>query len=970
MIIPPVKVVDAGRIVPDVFRLILAQIRSKHETAGDLRAQIAANATGVRRLQALVGRHGLETIVATMRELLDYTERRTRAEIGALPHGVYEAEGTVDIDGYSDEPVRLRARVEITAGGVRFDLSGSDPQRRAPVNSTYAQTFSACAYAVKCLIDPDLPVNDGFYRVVSRRRAAGTVTNCTWPSPVVGGWETQTRLVDVIFRALLPSLPERLPAGTKAMMCHAGFGGVDAETNEYYCFLETFGGGYGGRFASDGPDAVQTHGQNTENAPVEETELNYPVRIARLSLVEDSDGPGPLPRGLGLRKDFVFDRATTFTVLADRTLAGPAGAFGGRAGKPAEYVLIRGGAETRLGAKMTIEVQPGDTVSFRTCGGGGYGPPLERDRELVARDVREGKVSAERARGRRGWAGRRPHLLRGDPERARRGDRRDGARPEAERLLDQHQDALRLLLRLLRRAASLGGAGLRAAGAPRLDGRAGAEGRSRTYGAENLGPGDVLVTNDPHPSGVHLNDVSLISPVYHERRADRLRREPGAPRRRRRRRARVDRRVPEVFQEGVIIPPVKLVANGVIVKDVFKLILAQIRSKHETAGDFRAQIAANATGVRRVTALVDRHGRETILATMAELLEYTERRTRAEIAGCPQASTRRRASSTTTATRTTRSACSARRDRGRRRPFDTTGSDAQRRAPVNSTYAMSFSACAYALKCLIDPDLPVNDGFYRLVHLDAPPGTVTNCTWPAPVVGGWETHDAPDRGDRQGAAAGVPRAAPRGDEGDDVPGGLRLAGRRGRQVHVLLRHVRGRLRRPLRERRPRRGPVARPEHGERPDRGDRAQLPGAHQRALARRGLGGAGTLPRRPRAPQGLPLRPAHDLHRACRPRPGRAVGRVRRPHRADRRVRARPRRRRDEAVSKTTLDLVPGDVISVRTCGGGGYGPPEERDPERVLRDVLEGKVSAERARDIYRVAISDRRLDAGRRRRCCGG
>ena len=182
-----------------------------------------------------------------MRELLDYTERRTRAEIAALPHGVYEAEGTVDVDGYTDEPVRLKARIEITADGVTFDLTGSDPQRRAPVNSTYAQTFSACAYAVKCLIDPDLPVNDGFYRVIDLDAPEGTVTNCTWPSPVVGGWETQTRLVDVIFRALLPALPERLPAGTKAMMCHAGFGGVDAQTNEYYCFLETFGGGYGGR---------------------------------------------------------------------------------------------------------------------------------------------------------------------------------------------------------------------------------------------------------------------------------------------------------------------------------------------------------------------------------------------------------------------------------------------------------------------------------------------------------------------------------------------------------------------------------------------------------------------------------------------------------------------------------------------------------------------------------------------------
>jgi N-methylhydantoinase B len=403
VIIPPVKVVEGGAIVDDVFRLILAQIRSKHETAGDFRAQIAANMTGTRRLQALAGRHGRPTLVAAMRELLDYTERRTRAEIASLPHGAYEGEGSVDTDGYTDQPVTLKARVEITPAGVHFDTTGSDRQRRAPVNSTYAQTFSACAYAVKCLIDPDLPVNDGFYRLVSVDAPSGTVTNCTWPSPVVGGWETQTRLVDVIFRALLAALPERLPAGTKAMMCHAGFGGVDARTNEYSCFLETFGGGYGGRHASDGPDAVQTHGQNTENAPIEETELNYPVRVTRLSLVEDSEGAGRFRGGLGLRKDFLFDRPTTFTVLADRTLRGPWGALGGHDGKVAEYVLIRDGVETSLPAKTTLDVEPGDTISYRTCGGGGYGPPEERDPERVARDVREGKISAERAREVYGW---------------------------------------------------------------------------------------------------------------------------------------------------------------------------------------------------------------------------------------------------------------------------------------------------------------------------------------------------------------------------------------------------------------------------------------------------------------------------------------------------------------------------------------------------------------------------------------
>ncbi len=403
VIVPPVKLVEGGRIVDDVFRLILAQIRSKHETGGDFRAQIAANATGARRLSALADRYGRETLAQTMDELLDYTERRTRAELARLPAGVYASEGSVDTDGYGDEPVRLAARVEISERGVAFDFAGCDPQRRAPVNSTYAQTFSACAYALKCLIDPDLPVNDGFYRLVSLDAPRGTVVNCTWPAPVVGGWETQTRLVDVLFRALLPALPERLPAGTKAMMCHAGFGGVDPETGEYTCFLETFGGGYGGRAGSDGPDAVQAHGQNTENAPVEETELNYPVRVTRLSLVEDSEGAGAFRGGLGLRKDFRFDRPTTFTVLADRTARGPWGVLGGQEGRPAEYVLVRDGVETRLPAKTTLDVRAGDTISYRTCGGGGYGPPAERDPALVARDVREGKVSERRAREVYGW---------------------------------------------------------------------------------------------------------------------------------------------------------------------------------------------------------------------------------------------------------------------------------------------------------------------------------------------------------------------------------------------------------------------------------------------------------------------------------------------------------------------------------------------------------------------------------------
>jgi N-methylhydantoinase B len=400
VIIPPVRLVSGGRIVDDVFRLILAQIRSKRETAGDFRAQVAANATGTRRLAELLARYGNETVATYMSALLDYTGQRTRAEIARLPRGTFTAEGQVDNDGFTDRPVHLVVRVVIDEAGVLFDLEGCDPQRRAPVNSTYAQTYSACAYALKALLDPDMPVNAGFYEFVRLHAPEGTVVNARPPAPVVGGWETQVRVNDLLFRALSTAMPHAVPAGTKAMQCHAGFGGIDPRTGEYYCFLETLAGGYGGRAERDGPDAVQTHGQNTENAPVEETEANYPVRILRYELVPDSDGAGRRRGGLGLRRDYLFPEGeTTFTILADRDREGPWGLFSGDAGCRAEYVLNPDTpAERRLGSKVTLELQPGDVVSYRTCGGGGYGPPHAREPDRVLKDVREGKVSAQRAR--------------------------------------------------------------------------------------------------------------------------------------------------------------------------------------------------------------------------------------------------------------------------------------------------------------------------------------------------------------------------------------------------------------------------------------------------------------------------------------------------------------------------------------------------------------------------------------------
>ena len=160
------------------------------------------------------------------------------------------------------------------------------------------------------------------------------------------------------------------------MQCHSGFGGEHPRTGEYYCYLETLAGGYGARSQSDGPDAVQAHGQNTENAPVEELESNYPLRIDRYGLIPDSEGAGKYRGGLGIRRDYLFPSETIFTILADRDRAGPHGLFGGQPGSISVYALMRDGEETHLSSKSTVHLQPGDVISYRTSGGGGFRRPV------------------------------------------------------------------------------------------------------------------------------------------------------------------------------------------------------------------------------------------------------------------------------------------------------------------------------------------------------------------------------------------------------------------------------------------------------------------------------------------------------------------------------------------------------------------------------------------------------------------
>jgi N-methylhydantoinase B len=410
IIIPPVKLIKGGLLDEDIFRFLIANIRTERETSGDLRAQLAANKLGQRRFVELIEKFGLDQLNTHIDELLEYTARRTRKEIAKLPSGTYTAEGLLDDDGITDRPVELKAKITIDRETIFFDLTGTSPQRRAPMNSTFAQTFSSCAYFLRCLTDPDLPVNEGFYRCIQVHAPAGTVCNAVHPAAVVGGWEVSVRWIDVFLKAISDAIPDRVCAGGKSMQCHAAFGGFDPRPEKdprmYYCLLETLAGGYGGRPGSDGPDAVQTYSQNTENAPVEEMELTYPVRILRYELVPDSGGPGEFRGGMGLRRDYFFpDSEPTFTILADRAKFPAQGLFGGEPGKLAYYGLIDSdGRESPLPSKCTFTVPQGSTVTMQTCGGGGYGPPLARDPRRLLHDLREGKVSAEQTHAAYGFS--------------------------------------------------------------------------------------------------------------------------------------------------------------------------------------------------------------------------------------------------------------------------------------------------------------------------------------------------------------------------------------------------------------------------------------------------------------------------------------------------------------------------------------------------------------------------------------
>jgi N-methylhydantoinase B len=394
VIIPPVLVERAGELDPEVLGIIKANVRGPDVMFGDLRAQLGANRVGAIRFREIAERWGLEHLQESIDELLDSTERETRRALAMLPDGVYEARGQVDDDGFTDVPIEIPVRIEKSGDRIRFDLTAADAQRPSPMGATYASAFSGCAYVLKCLLMPDTPVNEGFYRAIEVSTRPGTVLHVVHPGAIAGGGELCQTFVDTLIRAFADALPERVIASCKGCLGNIAFGGTDPRTGRFYAFYETIGGGFGARPNSDGMDAVQTHMSNAENAAIEVVETQHPVRITRYELIPDSAGLGKYRGGLGIRRDYFFDHPATFSILSDRARTGPRGLFGGGDAGPARYVLNPGSAgERRLPSKGTVNVEPGDTISIQTPGGGGYGPARERARELIDSDIRTGKVT-------------------------------------------------------------------------------------------------------------------------------------------------------------------------------------------------------------------------------------------------------------------------------------------------------------------------------------------------------------------------------------------------------------------------------------------------------------------------------------------------------------------------------------------------------------------------------------------------
>jgi len=402
---PIVKIHRKGVANEELISIIKTNVRLPERAMGDFRAQIAAVKTGERRFLDLVRKYGRHAVVGGIAAIMDHSEAMTRARVAEIPDGVYEAESFMDDDGVRiGERVPIRVRVEVRGEAMKVDLTDVSKQVAGFYNSGVTAGRSCCQVAFKCLTSPlDLPINDGQFRALEIVLPPGRVVSALKPAAMRMWMTYPMTIIDTIFKALAPAIPERIIAGHHADLVVGRVNGRRPKDDSFYIYLGgLIGGGWGAKRSSDGMNAtIAMNDGDTHNGPSEQVEAKYPLLVERYALRPDSGGAGRFRGGLGCEQVVQALHDIRFNSQMDRVKCKPWGLAGGLSGSGNAVAIHRFGQadEQRFhnGKALNQVLHAGDAYVLRSGGGGGFGSPLERDLESLARDIRCGYVSQEAA---------------------------------------------------------------------------------------------------------------------------------------------------------------------------------------------------------------------------------------------------------------------------------------------------------------------------------------------------------------------------------------------------------------------------------------------------------------------------------------------------------------------------------------------------------------------------------------------